>query len=101
MVSVGHNVSRYRDDGRPSDSPENLDRRNLAKSKAQEIPVLMLLRQNGDEALLWRGLPFWWPVIFTPSSAPTTVFATERPVAIATTGTCIVDRPLASDVSLA
>ncbi len=97
MISFGHDTSRRRSDGRFSDSPENLDRRKTAKSKALDIPVLMLLRQNGDEGIHgWRGLPFWWPVIFTPASAPTTVFATEQP-RIAATGSNIITRPLASD----
>lgn len=99
MVTTDHSVSRLRKDGRYSDSPENLDRRKLAKSKAQDIPVVMLLRQNGDEALGWRGLPFWWPVIFTPALAPTTVFATEQPVSVTSMRTNNLDRPLSSDVS--
>ena len=98
MVSRDHVTSRLRKDDRPSDSPENDDRRKTARSKAQDVPVVMLLRENGDESKGWRGLPFWWPVIFTPASAPTTVFATEQPT-IASTGTSIVDRPLASDAN--
>jgi hypothetical protein len=47
--------------------------------KAKNIPALMLLRQNGAESNGWRGLPFWWPVIFVPRDAVTSVFAAEAP----------------------
>jgi hypothetical protein len=98
MVSKGHATRRFREDGRPSDSPENLDRRLLAKRLACDAPVIMLLRQNGEESHDWRGLPFWWPVIFTPSSAPTTVFATEQPTR-GTNRTTNIDNPLLSETS--
>jgi len=48
--------------------------------------VLMLLRQNGDEAKGWRGLPFWWPVILTPGTAATVIFATDEAVLPTTAG---------------
>jgi len=40
------------------------ERNNLAI----DVPVLMLLRQNGNESDGWRGLPFWWPVVVTPKT---------------------------------
>lgn len=57
----------------------------------------MLLRQNGDEAKGWRGLPFWWPVIVTPTSAATAIFATAEAVAPTTPANAAVDRPLATE----
>jgi hypothetical protein len=50
----------------------------LARSKAEDVPTLMLLRQNGEEAKGWWGLPFWWPVIVTPSSAATAIFTSDQ-----------------------
>ena len=38
-----------------------------------------LLRQGGAEERGWRGLSFWWPVVVTPLSAVTSVFADEAP----------------------
>lgn len=50
----------------------------VARAAATNIPVLMMIRQNGDETQGWRGCPFWWPVIVAPSTARTTLFAHAR-----------------------
>jgi Z1 domain/Type III restriction enzyme, res subunit len=50
----------------------------LARAAAINLPVLMMIRQNGAEAQEWRGCPFWWPVIMTPSTTRTTLFAHAR-----------------------
>jgi hypothetical protein len=81
LVARDRNVARYREEGRFSNAPDTKQQKDLAKTKADDIPVLMLLRQNGDEAKGWRGLPFWWPVIVTPRSGITAIFATDEPVA--------------------
>lgn len=78
------NVARYREEGRFSNAPDTKQQADLAKSAAEDIPVLMLLRQNGDEAKQWRGLPFWWPVIVPPRSAVTSIFATDQPASVVT-----------------
>lgn len=80
LAARDRNIARYREEGRFSNAPDTGQQKGLAKSKAQDAAVLMLLRQNGDEAKGWRGLPFWWPVILTPLSAVTAIFATEEPV---------------------
>jgi hypothetical protein len=80
MIETDRGMRRYREEGRFSNAPDT-KQQGLARSKAQDIPTLMLLRQNGEEAKGWRGLPFWWPVIVTPRSADTTIFATEEAVA--------------------
>lgn len=72
-------VARHREGGRFSDAPDTKQRADGARAKAVDIPVLMLLRQNGKEANEWRGLPFWWPVVVTPRNAITSVFAAEAP----------------------
>jgi hypothetical protein len=72
-------LSRYREEGRFSNSPHTKQQTDLARSKAEDIPVLMLLRQSGSESEHWRGLPFWWPVIVPPRSAVTSIFATDQP----------------------
>ncbi len=82
----GRNITRYREEGRFSNAPDTKQQKELALTRAQEIPVLMLLRQNGDEAKGWRGLPFWWPVILTPRTAATVIFATEEAVSAAAAG---------------
>ncbi len=97
LVAKDRNVSRYREEGRFSNAPDTKQQKDLARSKASDIPVLMLLRQNGEEAKGWRGLPFWWPVIVTPRSAATAIFATDEavpPMAPINTG---VDRSLLTE----
>jgi len=75
-------VKRYRDEGRFSNAPDTKQQSDLARGKAEDIPVLMLLRQNGKEADGWRDLPFWWPVIVTPRAAVTSIFAAAAPAVI-------------------
>ena len=72
-------IRRYREGGRFSNAPDT-KQQVLARSLAADIPVLTLLRQKGDEAQGWRGLPFWWPVIVTPRSGVTVIFSTNQPV---------------------
>lgn len=79
LIAKDRNIARYREEGRFSDSPDTKQQKDLARAQAQDIPVLLLLRQNGDEARGWRGLPFWWPVIVTPRTAVTSIFATDQP----------------------
>ncbi len=77
LTARDRNVVRYREEGRFSNAPDTKQQADLARANAIDIPVLMLLRQNGDEDKGWRGLPFWWPVIVPQSSAVTSIFATE------------------------
>ncbi len=97
IAAKDRNVSRYREEGRFSNAPDTKQQKDLAQSKAMDVPVLMLLRQNGEEARGWRGLPFWWPVIVTPRSAPTAIFATTKPVSPATTSSNGNERPLSPE----
>jgi hypothetical protein len=77
ITAEDRDVSRYREGGRFSDAPDT--KQQEASTKAVDIPVLMLLRQNGKEEKGWRSLPFWWPVIVTPRNSITSVFAAEAP----------------------
>lgn len=97
LVAKERNVARYREEGRFSNAPDTKQQKDLARTKAEDAPVLMLLRQNGDEAKGWRGLPFWWPVIMTPRSGVTAIFATDEavpPTAPTSTGPT---RPLSTE----
>ena len=80
IIAKNRDVARFREEGRFSNAPDTKQQKDLAHDKAKEIPVLMLLRQNGEKARGWRDLPFWWPVIMTPLKAPTAVFATAEEV---------------------
>jgi len=93
---IDRNVARYREEGRFSNAPDTKQQKDLAQAKADDIPVLRLLRQNGDEAKGWRGLPFWGPVILTSKSAPPVIYATKEAFPPATPN--VQDaRPLATE----
>ncbi|AKQ70660.1 Serine phosphatase RsbU, regulator of sigma subunit [Myxococcus hansupus] len=79
LVSRDRDVARYREEGRFSNAPDTKQQTELALAKAEHVPVLMLLRQNGDEKRGWRNLPFWWPVIVPPKTAVTSIFASDVP----------------------
>jgi len=80
LVARDRNVARYREAGRFSNAPDTKQQKELARTKAEHVPVLMLLRQNGEEEKGWRGLPFWWPVIMTPRTGITAIFASREAV---------------------
>ena len=79
LAALDRNVSRYRAEGRFSNAPDTKQQADLAQSHAETIPVLELMRQNGEVGKGWLGLPFWWPVIVTPRSAITSIFASDAP----------------------
>jgi Z1 domain-containing protein/type III restriction/modification enzyme restriction subunit len=80
MAAADRDVARYREEGRFSNAPDTKQQKDLAQTKADDVPVLMMLRQSGDEAKGWRGLPFWWPVILTSRSSATVIFATKEAI---------------------
>ena len=47
----------------------------IAREIAEDIPALILLRQNGLKEKGWNGTPFWWPVLIAPAETTSTVFA--------------------------
>jgi hypothetical protein len=77
LTASDRSIARYREEGRFSNAPDTKQQTDIARSHAEDIPVLMLLRQNGEEEKGWRGLPFWWPVIVTPQKGITAIFATS------------------------
>ena len=81
LAVTDRNVSRYREEGRFSNGPDTKQQADVLGAKTSDIPALMLFRQNGEESKHWRGLPFWWPVIVTPSTAVTSIFTASTPSA--------------------
>lgn len=79
IVRTGRTLSRTVETADFSDNPETSQREGaVARTVATDVPVLMMIRQNGAEAQGWRGCPFWWPVILTPANMRTTLFAHAR-----------------------
>jgi hypothetical protein len=79
LTATDRNTPRYFSQGRFSNNPDTKQQADVLAPKVDDIPALMLLRQNGEEVKGWRGLPFWWPVIVTPRSAITSIFASDEP----------------------
>jgi len=79
LVRTGRNLNRLLGAGSHAiyaDSPEGSSREiDLARRTAVDVPVLSLIRQNGNEDQNWRGCPFWWPIIMTPGNTKTALFA--------------------------
>ncbi|MEK4324681.1 Z1 domain-containing protein [Paenibacillus sp. FSL R7-0312] len=65
-------------DGRLENSPDSYQEKNKARDVAQDIPALVLLRQEGEVEKGWSGHPFWWPVLVTPADTRTAVFTSEE-----------------------
>jgi hypothetical protein len=79
LTATDRNVARYREEGRFSNGPDTKQQADVLGSRVDDVPALMLFRQNGEESKGWRDLPFWWPVVVTPKSAVTSIFATAEP----------------------
>lgn len=76
----GRQISRRRSSGRFSDAPDTKREQNDAERLGKHgAPVLSLFRQEGSADDGWKGLAFWWPVLFVPDSATTMVFAGDVP----------------------
>lgn len=61
-----------------SDSPDTAQREGaIARRVAIDMPMLIMIRQNGIEEQGWRGTPFYWPVIMAQENIPLSIFAHE------------------------
>jgi hypothetical protein len=81
LVRTDRNLSRMRSgrlQNRFSDAPDNAQTDGIvAKRTAIDIPIMLLLKQNGLEEQGWRGHPFYWPVIYAPEKIKTVIFSSE------------------------
>lgn len=80
LVRKGRNISRFVTKGHSefSSSPDTSSNEGeLARKTAIDIPVLMLIRQNGLEEQGWKGSPFYWPILIAPKNTKTVLFASD------------------------
>ena len=78
LVRRGRENLRKRTDGRFYDVPDTaMQEGQIAKDTSPDVPMLMLFRQSGTEALGWKGSPFYWPVVHMPQNMPTVIFAND------------------------
>jgi hypothetical protein len=76
LLRGGRNTRRVLPSGKLADSPDTGEGESrVAKMAATDIPVLILIRQEGLAENGWTECPFWWPVLITPAVTRTTLFA--------------------------
>jgi hypothetical protein len=79
MLRTGRNVSRRTtaDTAHAEFNEPDTTRTDGAPARAAaiDLPVLLLIRQEGAAAQGWSDAPFWWPVIVTPLNMRPTLFA--------------------------
>lgn len=84
LVRKNRNISRKVSPGSHavySDNPDTYQNEgSIARRVAIDLPMLILIRQNGLEDKGWMGTPFYWPVIVAQDNVPTTIFAHETAV---------------------
>ena len=68
-------IARVREGGRFSNAPDTKQQRDALLRVADNLPALVLLRQQGQKQDGWSGYPFWWPVFIAPMNSRTSVFA--------------------------
>jgi hypothetical protein len=80
IIRRGSNITRKKVDGRFSDDlggGTGRTARVVAREVAQDIPALMLIRQDGLKEQGWTDSPFWWPVIYVPKNTHITIYSSE------------------------
>lgn len=82
IVRKNRNIKRIDSQGLFENAPDTpkgeRGETKIARELAQNIPALILLRENGDEKINgWMGSPFWWPVLIAPKSTPTVIYASD------------------------
>ena len=61
-----------------SDAPDTTRSEGaIARQVAIDHPMLMMIRENGEEEQGWRGTAFYWPVIVAQQDVQTAIFAHE------------------------
>ena len=75
LAETDREIVRVRTGGRFSNAPHRKQQEAIVQQMGDRLPIIMLFRQNGEEAKGWRGAPFWWPVLFLPLRSAPAVFA--------------------------
>ncbi|MFK3935900.1 Z1 domain-containing protein [Alkalihalobacillus sp. NPDC078783] len=79
VLRENRNIGRIRPSTNSfEDSPDTAqDELKVARKLAKTVSALILTRQNGLLEQGWRGGAFYWPVIVTPQTTQTTIFANK------------------------
>ncbi|MGB9152696.1 MAG: Z1 domain-containing protein, partial [Alphaproteobacteria bacterium] len=74
-AKTGRTIGRMRSGGRFSNEPHSYQDRAIIRQTSESLPTLAIFRQEGAETNGWRGSPFWWPILFAPTRAMPSIFA--------------------------
>ena len=83
---LNRDMSRIRTNGGWIDAPDD-GRTDIkpSREKAQDAPVIMFLRQNGQknidsngDNIGWNNAPFYWPVLMTQNNMDPVMFAIDQ-----------------------
>lgn len=77
LAKRDRHISRIRQSGRYQNAPDTKQERDIIESRRPRTAVLLLIRENGRVEDGWRGHAFWWPVLVSPYTTETAVFASE------------------------
>jgi hypothetical protein len=78
LVRREKNASRVRPNGRFQNSPDTQHEEGaVAREYGVQVPVLMMFRQGGGPDKGWRSGPFWWPLLWVPTTTHPAVYASE------------------------
>lgn len=79
LIRENRNISKFREN-KYSDAPEDgNDELKIAHELAKTMPVLTLLKQNGESSKGWDDSPFWWPILMLPDETETSIIALDEP----------------------
>lgn len=67
-------TSRIRQNSSFGDAPDDGSSLRICKNLAQNGPVLMLFKQNGNVFNGWRDAAFYWPLLLMPEKMPNYVY---------------------------
>ena len=74
------NISRMKNNNTAwTDAPDDGNKDLIpAKKMAEDLPVLLLIKQNGSKSQGWLDTPFYWPVFITPLSMQTSIYSLDE-----------------------
>ena len=81
IIRKDRSLSKYRQSGNNttlSDAPDTPTPFNIAKKIAVDLPVVMLIQENGEDEG-WKCRPFWWPILVAPTNVHKTLYAAKLP----------------------
>ena len=73
------NISKFKSESKYySDSPyTGSSDLKFAREMANDLPTLMLIKQNGKEEKGWKGAEFYWPVLVVHKQVRAAVYTSD------------------------